>query len=259
MARTTPGKDLPVPTKRNLPTDWRGEMAKHATAMVEQESSVATGQFITTRAGQLSYQGTPFKDNKMQVVVVDARLENAYYEDKFDPDNPASPVCYALGNDDKTMKPHEKSSKPQADFCRNCKWNEFESADQGRGKACKNIRRLALLPGDEKQLTPAALEKNEFAILKVPVTSVKGWAGYVRGLHVLQKIAPIGAVTEIRTQPDPKTQFRILFEQVEAVDEKLMPLLISRIPEAAQQLVQPYPDMGERERPAKGNNKKRKF
>ena len=45
------------------------------------------------------------------IIVADFGFENALYEAAFDPDNPASPVCYAFGRDADGMKPHKDSPK----------------------------------------------------------------------------------------------------------------------------------------------------
>lgn len=237
--------------KTNLPTapaptgvqSWQDEMARHIKNTTDMEASVASGQWITTRGGQLSYQGTPFAENKMKVVIVDAILENCYYEGRFDPDNPASPVCYAFGRDDKEMKPHEKSAKPQAERCHGCPRNEFETSETGKGKACKNVRRLALVAAEP--LTDRAIEKGEVAFLKIPVTSVRGWASYVRALGALWKRSIWGVVTQVSTKPDPKTQFKIIFEHLADLPDKLMPIALARSREAANAIAFPYVEPAE--------------
>lgn len=250
---------VPAITSRNLPTNWQEEMAQAAKAAVDTEASVASGQWITTRAGQLSYQGTPFADNKMKVVVLDAILENCYYPDAFDPDNPASPVCYAFGRDEKEMRPHEQSSKPQSETCAGCKWNEFETADTGKGKACKNVRRLALVAAEP--LTELAIDKGEVAFLKIPVTSVKGWAAYVRSLSALWKRHPGGVVTQVSTRPDPKTQFKVIFEHLADLPDRLVQISLARAREIRDAIAFPYPEP-QTDAPAAGAKKpsgKKKF
>lgn len=231
------------PAGRTGVTRWEDRLANYAKAAVEQEASVSTGQFISTKAGQLTYQGNPVKDNTLDVVVIDGILENTYYEGKYDPNNPAPPICYAFGRDDKEMKPHERSSKPQAKSCGECKWNQWESADEGRGKACKNTRRLALLPTTD--MTAAGLKKMEAAFLRVPVTSVKGWAAYTRGVAALRHLPPFGVVTRIRTVPDPKNQFRMTFEHNGDIPEPLMETVVERHEAMREEIAFPYPEATE--------------
>ena len=158
---------------------YDAELAKFAKAADATEAHVGGGgQFIKTRGGVLEFQGAEVPGNAMNVVVTDHVLENNFYGDKYDPDNPQPPICYAFGRTDKEMVPHEEAADPQADSCAECPWNKFGSADKGRGKACKNQRRLALIPEDGL----GDLENAETAYLKIPVTSGKAWAGYVRSL-----------------------------------------------------------------------------
>lgn len=102
------------------------------------------------------------------------------------------------------------------------------------------MRRLALLPAEP--LTEDALEKNEPAYLKIPVTSVKGWAAYVRALANLFKRPPLGVVTEVFTRPDPKTQFRVLFRHVSDLPDRLVQTVLARAEEIRQSIAFPYPE-----------------
>lgn len=235
--------------------DRLAAMAKEST---DQEASVSTGAFISFKAGQLSYQGSPVKGNELDVIVVDSVLENCYYDGDYDPDAPMGPVCYAFGRDDSEMRPHEKSSAPQHATCKGCPHNEFGSAEKGKGKACKNTRRLAVLPAHP--LTEEALKKAECAFMKLPVTSVKGWAGYVRTLSTLEKLPPLAVVTTVSTVPDPKTQFKVVFQKAGNVDEKLMPALFQRHDAMVEEIMFPYQEATEK--PAKktvGKPKARKY
>lgn len=250
-----------VPAKaggKNLPTTWEARLASMAKESVQQEASVSTGQFISTRAGQLSYNGNPVQGNKLDAIVVDAILENCYYKGDFDPDNPAPPVCYAFGRDDKDMHPHEQSPEPQAKSCAECELNEFGTADRGKGKACKNIRRLALLPA--QPLDAEALEKAEIAYLKTPVTSVKGWAAYVRTLDALRKRPPIGVVTEISTVADPKSQYKVLFNHKLDLPAAPLEAVFARLEEVKSGIAFPYaPPSTEAPGAKKTPAKKRKY
>jgi hypothetical protein len=119
--------------------------------------------------------------------------------------------------------------------------NEFGSADNGtgKGKACKNIRRLALISA--KPLTEDSVSKGEVAYLKTPVTSVKNWAAYVRTLDALEHIPPLAVVTQIGSVPDAKSQFKLTFNKVENIDEDLTDALLARHDIVASEIDFPYP------------------
>lgn len=245
MART-PSK-TPAKKTGTAVAKWDEELAKLAQQAKGLEANVGGGNFISTKGGRLQYNGAEVPGNSMRVIVVDHILENHYYNVRYDPDNPASPCCFAFGTDESDMAPHEESSEPQADACKGCPMNEFGSADTGRGKACSNIRRLALIAEDGME----DIEGAALAFLKVPPTSVKGWAGYVRQLADVMGRPPLGVITEISITPDPKTQFKINFSVVEKIEDgDVLQALIAKRAQAATELVVPYAPVEEAPAPA---------
>jgi hypothetical protein len=257
-------KTLALPHKEQAPakpnggalTTYEQKLAEMAKAAVATESSVSTGNFINTRGGVLSYNGQQMKNNTMNAVVVDYVLENTFYTGVFDSDNPSAPVCYAFGRDADEMVPHEKAHDPQAASCAACPHNKFGSeirdGKPAKGKACKNIRRLGLLsvPTDKQgniELDEDAVGEQEIAYLKVPVTSVKGWAVYVRTLEVLAKRPPCGVVTQISLHPDQQTNFRMAFEHVLDLPGEVGMAVLERQPIVQDGLVAPYPEAQNKE------------
>ena len=245
-------KQVPAAKKTTAVANYMDRMAAMATHAVEQEKSVSSGSFISFKGGRLSYQGNVIKGDELDVIVLDSILENCYYEGKYDSDNPAPPVCYAFGRDDKDMKPHADSSEPQCATCAECAQNVFGSATEGKGKACKNVRRMAVIPADAT--TSEAVGAAEIAFVKLPVTSVKGWATYVRGLSTLEKKAPIGVITTIGVVPDDKNQFKVTFNKSADVDSDLFPALFDRFDAVQAEIAFPYP--AATEAPAKPAAKK---
>lgn len=223
-------------TPANLPVKWDEEMAKYADAAAKTEESVALGQFISMRAGQLSFNGVAFPDNEMDVVVMDHVMENTYYTGRYDSENPASPVCYAFGREDAEMAPHEKSAQPQNETCKGCELNEYGSSETGKGKACKNSRRLALITSDSLE----NLEEAQVVYMKIPVTSVKGWAQHVDSLKKSLRKPPFAVVTRVKVVPDPKSQFKVLFSLVEEIDGANFAALVAKHNLVKQSIIFPY-------------------
>ena len=200
-------------------TRWDEKLAAEAQMATAAVASIGTGgNWISTRNGRLSYKSGEVPENKMSVIVIDYILENGWYSQPFDPDNPASPDCYAFGRDTRQMKPHEKASNPQGDangMCIGCEKNQYGSADRGKGKACANRIRLAMITeGDMEDI-----ENAEVAYMKVPPTSQKAWAGYVNQIAGVLKKPPCAVVTEISVVPHPKTQFQVQFKLVQAIED----------------------------------------
>jgi len=215
---------------------WDEELAAMAAEASGQE--IVSSSFLSTRGGRLSYKGNEVPDNKMNVVILAAVHENLFYTDRYDPENPAPPVCYAFGEHDKGLEPHEEATEKQSADCASCPNNVFGSADSGKGKACKNSRRLTLLTEDDLEDVGAA----ELAQLKIPVTSVKNWSNYVSTLANTMKRPPFAVVTEISVIPDSKTQFKVCFKPVgQITDGEVLPALMDRRPAALEAMMQPYP------------------
>ena len=126
--------------------------------------------------------------------------------------------------------------------------NEWESGENGRGKACKNIRKFAAIPADEAE----DLEEAEVRAFTIPVTSVKNWSRYVRTLADMGR--PYwSVVTRVKVSPDKKSQFKVTFSFVEQVDfesnPELFPAYKAKRKELSDILQQPYVSVREEEEP----------
>lgn len=201
------------------------DMAKASTT-IERPS----GSTIGIKSGILSYNGNPVQGNKLDVIVIASVHSNLYYEGRYDPNNLEAPVCFAYSVDGEGMAPHPASAKPQHENCAGCPMNAWKSdPDGGRGKACKNGRTLAVIPAGTK---PEDVPTAEIAILKPPVTSVKNWQMYVQKLGALFNRPPLAMITQIGSVPDAKSQFKITFTDMGAVDREMLKPLIDRVPAA---------------------------
>jgi hypothetical protein len=236
--------------KRNLPVKWDEEMAREAELAAAMENSVVTGQFFSLRNGQLTWNDAPLPNNMMAVIILDAIMENVYYAGKFEPDSPQSPTCFAFGRDEQTMTPHKvvvDAGTAQCDLCKNCRWNEWASADTGRGKACRNTRRLAMIAagnfdhqGKLVFFDVEDYENTALGFMKLPVTSVKGYAGYVKNLAGGLHRPPHYVATKIRVVADAKTQFKVVFEPLITLPNEMLGIMKKRHQEAQSLIAFPY-------------------
>ena len=229
----------PRASKSTQVTKWDEALAARAQIAKKAEESVSLGNFISLKSGVMSYNGNAIPGNKLDVIVIDSILENLYFGGAYDPNTPQSPICYAFGRAEDDMAPHEKVAEPFSEQCSDCQYNEWGSADTGRGKACRNVRRLAVIPADTlddaQSITDAAV-----AYLKVPVTSVKAWAEYVNKLSAVNK-PPLAFVTEISVIPDAGTQFKVSFNAVEAIEDgALIGALLAKADIVEQSIAFPY-------------------
>ena len=258
MAPRVPKTPPPaVPKKSTGLIPWDEQLAKEAEAAAAAEAK-GGASYVSLRGGILTYQGAAMPGNQMAVIVVDHIFENVFYEGKFDPQNPIPPTCFAFARTGEELAPHESvvaAGQGQAETCQGCPHNEFGSADTGKGKACRNSRRLALLPAgmlDAQGRFTADIEnlgEAELALMKLPVTSIKGWAGYVQQLAATLRRPPHGMITKIKVVPDQKTQFRVIFEALEPVPNEVMEAVMAKRTEAQTIVEQPY-SLEAKEQPA---------
>lgn len=233
---------------------WEAEMAAEAKAAAKAEQLTGL-KVIKTRGGVMKIDDEIVEGNAIRCIILASLHENQFFTSAFDPDTPAPPACYAFGDPTREkpedgMAPHEKSTDKQSELCANCWANQMGSADVGRGKACRNVRRLALVTEDALEDLSGA----DIRLLKVPVMSTQGWSKYVHQLSDDMQRKCWGVVTEVSVVPDDKSQFRINFEFQELVnfDQDLYEQMKKKAGAAMQMLQAPYPDFTEEEKPARG-------
>jgi hypothetical protein len=207
---------------------WEDRLAAYATEAAAEEEMFG-GKFLSLKAGRLSIDSIPCAGNKLDVIVVAYTTEYALYEGKYDPNNPQPPVCYAFGKDEQQMEPHEKAAKPQHTDCATCPKNEWGSDPEGgKGKACKNTRRLGFIPADSIN-DPSKIKDAEEVFVKLPVMSAKNWAKYVNDTNAQYKRPPFGVLTSMTTEPDAKSQFKVVFKSIGRIEsQEAMMALIDR-------------------------------
>lgn len=226
---------------------WEAEMAARAQKAAKQEKPVGSYKNISIRGGFLKVDDELVEDNELDIVVIAALHENQFYTEKFNPDNPTVPVCYAYSDPEaedpeEGMQPHAEAEEPQHGDCASCPMNQFGSADTGRGKACKNVRRLMVVTADAIE-DAETLGEAEMRRLNVPVMSGKNWGKFVRAVADDVGRDYAGVVCKLRVKPDPKSQFVLLFDFVEKIDfdGELWAALEKKREEAFAALQQPYP------------------
>jgi hypothetical protein len=225
---------------------------------------------ISTRGGVLSFEDEELPGNQMCVIVLDSVHENTYYAEKFDQDKPAAPTCYAYGRlKGEDMAPHESMQAfpnyfvPQHDECSGCPMNEWGSADTGRGKACQNRERLAIIPAGYFQKRknsrdfdlelfddPKHFESADIVFLKLPPTSLEYWAKFLSQIGAAHRRPSWGVVARVWLEPHAKHQYHVRFEMLELLPDALVPTVMARVEEAAAGIITPYTPPEEREEEA---------
>ena len=250
-------KNLPATRAATLPANWEEQMAADAKASASAVANIGGGAWLSIRNGVLKFQGTPLADSQLDAVALGWIFDKAYYGDvDFDPDSPASPVCWALGEDApgqdiKKLIPSDDSHDRQADACDGCSKNEFGTSRRGKGKACKDGVRIALLHADYLKSADLVADA-PIVYLRVPPTSLTAWAAHVKKIaNVLEK-APYAVVTRIAVAPDDSVQVRVSFDVQEDIrDRKLLGAIFTKRQAVLKEIGMPYVWMEPGAAPAK--------
>jgi hypothetical protein len=196
----------------NLPVNMEDQIKKQLEAQ--------KGQLGALPSNKISLKNKEFtlpngqKGKELECIILDFAWFMVNYPGAYNANNPQQPNCFALGRenpDSGTLKPHEDTADPQHDNCKECPKNQWKSAASGNGKACKNQRRIILLP-------PDADEKSEPMTLYVSPGGLKFFDAYVSRLASEHKLLPVQVVTKITFDPD-QTYPLLRFELVAPHDQ----------------------------------------
>lgn len=150
--------------------------------------------------GKISTKGKVFtlpdgrtSNGPLKLVILDWRISHNYYTGLYDPAKRSAPDCWSLSTTLDCAPDPEKVKTPKCDSCAACPFNEYGSG-QGNGKACKESRRLAVIPPDA-DVNTAPL------ILEVSPTGIKGFEAMVTKLSSMGK-HPMESIAEVAFKSD---------------------------------------------------------
>jgi hypothetical protein len=249
-----------------LTGEWAERLKEHANRDAATAAGGGGWPFISLKGGQLQFNEDVI-EVPLKVIILGGRCENTWYREKFDPQKRQNPTCWALALEEKDLAPPADLKTKQHPTCEGCWANAFGTDDRGRGKACGNRRRLALLPGD--RLDAEVLSEIEGARLRVPVTSVSGrvsseateegvWSSYSAFVTRLAEgfgRPMFSVVSKLDIIPDDRSQFKLIFAVEDSIDDPaLLEVLEKRTKEAQTYLDQP-PQADDTETTAKRGKK----
>lgn len=141
--------NLPMALKQRF--DAEKEKSNEIASGVESTSflprlSIKGKEFTIISGTQKRVLTTPYVD----VIIVDARknVSKLYYENPFDPNAQAGgPDCASIDGITPDFVPAivDKETNKCPKNCKNCYFNQFGTALQGKGKACKDYKRLVIM------------------------------------------------------------------------------------------------------------------
>ena len=166
------------------------EQLKKDLATLKDRVEPPSGFTISTKGKTFTLPDGTSDPGPMNCIILDWCTANIYFEGIYNPKDVKPPVCWALSKEVEGMKPSKDAPKRQHDNCKKCPQNEWASDPQGgRGKACKNTRRLVIA-------RPDADETTQPWIISVSPTGLKHFDKYVNTLADLET-HPIELITEI--------------------------------------------------------------
>jgi hypothetical protein len=141
----------------------------------------------------------------LRVIVLDWVATNSYFEGDYDPNNRVPPTCFAVGpHNNDALTPVTDSPEMQNEDCATCPHNQFGS--RGKGKACKNQFKLAVIPSDLEEP-----DTDKVWTINVSPTGIKQFTSFVRNIGKLFQAAhPIRVAVDMQfvaQQPYPTLEF----------------------------------------------------
>lgn len=174
--------------------------------------SIKGKQFAVTREGDRTIivdprTGDPASSIQVAIVRVNPGTTKTYYLRGYQEGVDAKPDCFS--NDG--IRPDPLAAEPQSKSCANCPFNAFGSAENGKGKACRDAKRMAIATIDNL---------NEPMMLRVPPTSLKNLAHYGK---LLTEKGMDTRMVATRIGFDPHSTHQVLtFSPIGFLDEATM-------------------------------------
>ena len=196
MAKTTgkaPGTAL---------VDVKAEMAKELATLSSRIQAPTGNKIKLTKKKTFKLPDGTEHPGPMSVVILDFVGANIFHDRPYKEGEYSAPACFAVGLElnDKLI-PSAKSPDKQSESCAKCPNNEFGS--KGDGKACKNLRKLAVIAGSGAD---ALKGDSEMWLLEVSPTAGKAWDAYVSMVRTQFNVPPIGVITDVFFDPTSEYQ-----------------------------------------------------
>jgi hypothetical protein len=176
----------------NLPININEALEKELQSIKERLSS-SPGAKVRNKGNTCFILPDGVEVEEITAVIVDFVTVNSYFDRVYSDrdDSPKVPACYAVGFETGQMAPAEGVPVKQSESCKTCPQNQFGSAPNGKAKACKNMRVLALMP------VTSDMANAPIYTLSVPPGSLSYFDKYVNNLASRAKRTPISVVTRI--------------------------------------------------------------
>jgi hypothetical protein len=201
------------------------------------------GKAPSSLANMLSFRGgtiTLEQENlgsSIPVIILATQFERSYYPGAYIAGEAVTPSCYSRDN----ITPHPEAPFKQSDACQSCPMNQFESAREGSGKACKEGLKLAMVHAANVVGGSSAVDRPGIVQARLSVLNAMAVKQDLKAIQAQVPQHTIQAYTTLKVQPDQRSQYKasLVFDGFteEAVVNQLEPL----IDPALDMLNAPYP------------------
>lgn len=163
---------------------------------IQQTIEPPAGRMINLKGKVFTLPDGSSSSDPIDIVILDWRAYNTYFTGNYNPNKLEAPVCFALNKNIIDMQPAKSAPNPQNEFCNKqpggkpcCPRNEWGSdPGGGKGKACKNTRKLAVIS--------AHSDKKDVFILQVSPTGIKHFEKMVNHLAKMD-LHPVQMITRV--------------------------------------------------------------
>ena len=170
------------------------EMMRQQLVAQAGKTSSAGGNAIKDSSGAFAIPNGMQWQDPLKVVILDFVTQHVLYENDYKQGEISPIICAAVGDNIADLAPYATIKDSQCDTCTGCWANEFKSAKMGEGKACKQVRNMAVLVQDDK----GNIDPNGpiYLLPTTPATN-KAFDPYVKSVGAVFQMPPIGVVTTL--------------------------------------------------------------
>lgn len=189
--------DEVVAATENLPVNVEDMIKKQLAAQRGQLGALPSNK-IGLKNKEFTLPDGQKSPGPLECIILDFVWFMVHYPGVYNANNPQQPNCFAVGRENPEggeLAPHESVPKPLGENCRDCEKNQWGSAPSGKGKACKNQRRLIVVP-------PNFDESTEPMTMYVSPGGLKNFDKYVSRLNNEHGVLPVQVVTAISFDAD---------------------------------------------------------
>jgi hypothetical protein len=276
-------KSPPKPTGTEV-VSYKDRLA--ALVAQTQKAEAPQGGYISLKGGRMTVGETRFPNDMIRAIVVEYRKDNEFYNKAYDPTSKgAAPVCAAIVRPHEVLSPWRRprdgedltsvtvdaatglvtdASEPQVgpgegcDSCGMLEWGSVKviPGKSGKGKACRESRRLHLFAADQCT-TPEDAARAPFLTLIPPPTSLDNFKRFANEATTVLKMPVFGVVVDISVEPHDAYQFMVHYKIVETIkDEGILNALLTRHESLSKKVItQAKPEDDEATKNARGTNK----